>query len=143
MLSKIEELVRANYTGRDELYVAAKALEDDDHREVCRRLADHLAGHAAELQQILLANGGPALQPSDFYSIAEEIVESAKERKGTPGVLKVAEGYEKQVKDQYDSAINETPDDNREAKALLERQRGNVEFGEKVLRSIRSPKDSK
>ncbi len=45
-----------------------------------------------------------------------------------------AEG-ERDLKNEYDLAIEETP--NQEAKALLDRQREEVEFGEQVLRNLK------
>lgn len=53
-LAKIQGLVEVRFSGRDKLYSVASHLDDSQRSSVCRKLADHLAGHAAELQQILL-----------------------------------------------------------------------------------------
>lgn len=134
---RIEELVDASYSGRDELYAAADALDDERRSQVCRQLADHLAGHATELQQLLMMNGGEAIEPLDLYSIAESFFGTIKRREGEAGVLNVAEACERTVKERFEQAIEATQ--NEDTAALLERQRDNIEFGENVLKSMQEP----
>ena len=69
-LRKIQELIEANFAGRDELQAAAESLDDDARQRVCRRLANHLASHAAELQQIVTACGAEPAGPLDMEVIA-------------------------------------------------------------------------
>ena len=57
MIQRIEELVDASFSGRDELCAAAKTLDDARRSNICKQLADHLAHHAIELQQLLTVNG--------------------------------------------------------------------------------------
>ena len=52
-------------------------------------------------------------------------------------MLKAAAECEQTLKKEYDEAIEETP--NREVRAVLRRQREEVEFGEQVFRNIKSP----
>ena len=101
---------------------------------VCRKLADHLAGHAAELQQLLLANGGDHIEPLDMYSVAEAFFTAAKRREGEAGVLSVAEECERIVKERFDEVIEVTKRD--DTAAMLERQRDDIEFGERVLQTM-------
>lgn len=133
-LSKIQELIKGNFTGRDELYAAAESLDDDARRRVCRRLAEHLAGHAADLQQIVIASGVDPAGPLDMEAIANALFDVAKANRGDAGVLgAVAEG-ERNLKDEYDRAIDATNDPHGED--LLRRQRGEVDFAENVLRDM-------
>ena len=139
IIRRVQELVDASYAGRDELYAAADTLDDDKRSKVCRQLADHLAGHAAELQQLLLANEENTVEPLDMYSVAETFFTLAKNRHGEAGVLNVAEACERVVGERFDSAIDSLQDG--DTTALLQRQRDTIEFGENVLRSMQdSPK---
>jgi uncharacterized protein (TIGR02284 family) len=139
-LRKLQELVEANFAGRDELYAAADSLNDEDRKRVCRRLAEHLAGHAAELQQILAACGADPAGPLDIHATADKLFELAKASRGADGVLDVAESCEKNLKQEYDRAIQDTP--NQEAEAMLQGQRDDVEFGEQVMRCMKNSGDS-
>lgn len=134
-LRKLQTLVEANFTGRDELYAAAKSLNDEDRKNVCRKLAEHLAGHAAELQQILAACGADPAGPLDTHALAESLFDLTKATRGAHGVLHAAESCERILKQEYDQAIQATGD--REAEALLQKQRDDVEFGEQVLRGMK------
>ncbi len=61
-LVKIQKLIEGNFAGRDELYAAAESLDSGSREHICRRLADHLAANAIELQQLLVASG---VQPAE------------------------------------------------------------------------------
>ena len=133
-LEKIQKLIEANFAGRDELQAAAESLDDEARQRVCRQLADHLAGHAAELQQIVTACGAEPTGPLDLESIASALFDLAKMNSGERGVLKaVAEG-EDNLKADYDRAIDAVSD--QETEDMLRRQRDEVEFGEQVLRGM-------
>lgn len=137
VVRRIEELIDASYAGRDELYAAADALDDQQRRNVCLGLAEHLANHAVELQQLLVANGVGSLEPLDMYSVAEAYFSVVKARDGDAGVLSVAEKCEQTVKERFDAVIDGTNLD--DTRSMLERQRKDVEFGQDVLRSIQPP----
>jgi hypothetical protein len=140
-LAEIRKLVEANFGNRDELYVAADSLDDEDRERVCRRLAEHLAGHAAELQQVLAASGSDPAGPLDIDDIVTALFESIKAQRGVAGVLEAAEEAQRDLKRGYDRAIEETPA--QEAEGLLRGQRDAVDFGERVLRSMKHPEDER
>ena len=140
-LAKIRELVEANFGSRDELYAAADSLDDEDRERVCRRLAEHLAGHAAELQQVLAASRSDPAGPLDIDEIVVALFESIKAQRGAAGVLEAAEEAQRDLKRGYDRAIEETPA--QEAEGLLRSQRDEVEFGERVLRSMKRSEDER
>jgi uncharacterized protein (TIGR02284 family) len=133
-LERLRELIEANFTARDALYTAAESLEDDDQTRVCVRLADSLAGHAVELQQIVAAAGRQPPGPQDSWSGARQEFEQAKAACGCTGVLAIAERTERDLKQGYDRALQTTSD--REAEGVLDRHRSDVEFAEQVLRCI-------
>jgi len=137
-LSKIQEMVEVTFAGRDKLYSAASHLDDEDRREICRELADHLAGHAAELQQILTATGNDPKGPLDVHGIVDALLESIRSKSGDSGVLDAAEKYTHEVKEDFDQAIEKTPDP--DAREVLRHHRNGVEFGERVLRHMERPK---
>lgn len=136
-LSKIQEMVEVTFAGRDRLYSAANHLDNDERREICRELADHLAGHAAELQQILAATGNDPKGPLDVHAIVDALLESARAQSGDSGVLDAAEKYTQEVKEDFDQAIEGTPDP--DAREVLRHHRNGVEFGERVLRHMKRP----
>ncbi len=133
-LERLHELIEANFNARDSLYTAAESLEDDDQAHVCVRLADSLAGHAVELQQIVAAAGSQPPGPQDAWTGARQQFEQAKAACGCSGVLAIAERTERDLKQGYDRALKTTFD--REAEGVLGRHRNDVEFGEQVLRCI-------
>ena len=112
----------------------AGSLENEDHVRVCMRLADALAGHAAELQQMVAAAGSHPPGPQDLVLQTQSALEQAKATNGCTGVLAVAERTERDLKQGYDRALQVTCD--REAEGVLGRHRSDVEFGEQVLRCI-------
>ena len=136
-LSKIQEMVEVTFAGRDKLYSAASHLDDEDRREICRELADHLAGHAAELQQILTATGNDPKGPLDVHGIVDALLESIRSQSGDSGVLDAAEKYTHEVKADFDQAIEDTPDP--DAREVLRHHRNGVELGERVLRHMERP----
>lgn len=137
-LSKIQKLIEANFTGRDELYAAAESSDDEARKQICCQLAAHLADHAVHLQQIVASSGVDPAEPLDVNEIASALFDLAKANRGETGVLQVAAEGERNLKEEFDRAIETTPD--QEAKALLDKQRDNVEFGEQVLRNIHEKK---
>ena len=70
ILSEIQKLIEGNFTGRDELYAAAESMDDRSRERICRRLAEHLAANAIELQQLLKESGVEPAGPLDMQSIA-------------------------------------------------------------------------
>lgn len=140
MIARIEELVDVSFSGRDELYAAAKTLDDDRRSNVCKQLADHLAGHAIELQQLLMANGEQPRQPLDVFGVAEGFFQLAMNQDGEGEVLRIAENCERTVKERFDEVIEESP--KGDTAAILERQRDDIEFGEQVLHSMQQPPES-
>jgi uncharacterized protein (TIGR02284 family) len=133
-LDQIQKLIEANFSGRDELYAAARSLDHEARRKVCRRLAEHLAGHAAELQQIVTACGVQAASPLDVDEIAYALFELARVNRGETGVLEAAAEGEQNLRQDYDQALDEVS--NPAAENMLRRQRRGVEFGEQVLRGM-------
>lgn len=134
-IERLRTLVAATYSGRDDLYQAAANLEDAELAAICRNLADDLAGSSAHLTQILAMHGK---QPSDTGNVkavlTHEIMRLIREHERDKGILSAAKEVERGLGDQYDATIAATT--NAEAQALLENQKKEVEFGEKVLRHI-------
>jgi len=144
-LSKLRELIEANFAGRDELYAAAETVDDAAWKRVCRRLADHLAGHATELEQILLGEEEGRFDPDDMQFLdfvsQRAFLEEVKERHGSAEILAKVEQLERDLKDRYSQALNAANE--RHAEGVLQRQREDVEFGEDVLRSMRASAEEK
>jgi uncharacterized protein (TIGR02284 family) len=136
-LEKIQQLIVANFAGRDELYTAADSLEEGAQQRVCRRLAEHLAGYAVELQQILTAAGERPAGPLDLSVLAHALYESARRTRGQQGVLAAAAEREHDLKVDYDRAMDNLS--HPQAENLLRRQRDGVEFDEQVLHGLRGP----
>lgn len=141
LIERIEELVDASFSGRDELYAAAKTLDDERRSNVCKQLADHLAGHAIELQQLLMVNGKEPPQPLDMFAVAKGFFQLAMNRDGESEVLRIAENCERTVKERFDEVIEEAPEG--DTSAILERQRDDIEFGEQVLQSMQDAPKTK
>jgi hypothetical protein len=138
-LKSIRELIEANFAGRDELYAAVETLDDDARRNICTRLAEHLAGHAIELSQILLANGHSKYALSDIEFIdhltERTFLEMVKDMHGESRVLASIEQCERNLKEKYDQLLNSMPEE--EIAGILQDQRGEVEFGEQVLHTMK------
>ncbi|MBN2292089.1 MAG: PA2169 family four-helix-bundle protein [Pirellulales bacterium] len=134
--SRIEELIEANFGGRDKLYEAANSMNDENCKQICKQLAERLASHATELQQILYASGHEANDPLEIDYIVKIFFESIKKKCGETGVIQAAEDFQKDLKRGYDRAIEDTAES--QAKGTLREQRAEVDFGEKVLHKIKS-----
>lgn len=138
-LQRVRELIRANFVTRDELYASAEALDDVALAEICRRLADGLGGNAADLQQQLMMVGEQPAEPHEADKAARQLQEIVtqmlEDRHGPSAVLSEAASAEQRLKEEYDDAIDATPDNNVEG--LLRRQREDVVFGETVLQKVR------
>jgi hypothetical protein len=138
-LKAIRELIEANFAGRDELYAAVETLDDDARRNICVRLAEHLAGHAAELSQILLANGRSEYKLSEVefidYLAERTFLEMVKDVHGETRVLASIEQCERNLKEKYDRMLTSIPE--AEIAGILQHQRGEVEFGEQVLHTMK------
>lgn len=138
---RVRELIRENFSTRDELYSVAETLSDDDLAEICRRLADKLGGHVAHLQQLLMAAGNEPVQPQSRDEIVRHlqgiVVELLDEKRGQRAVLDEAKAAEQKLKKEYDDAIEAVPDP--EVEGLLRKQREEVAFGETVLSKVQAP----
>lgn len=63
-IARLRQLVVSAYSGRDDLYAAAKQLTDQDLSVICRKLADDLGGNTAVLEQIIVMQGAePGIKP--------------------------------------------------------------------------------
>ncbi|HEX5102610.1 MAG TPA: hypothetical protein VFV87_02285 [Pirellulaceae bacterium] len=133
-LEQIQQLIVANFAGRDELYAAADTLDDGARRDVCRRLAEFLAGHAVELQQILKANGQAPAGPVAVDPIATAFFDSAQCSRGQVGVLAAAAERERDLKEGYQHALEKVS--HPSAENVLRRHQKEVEFVEQVLRGM-------
>ena len=133
----LQELIHVNFAARDELYAAAASVDDEGYKIICQRLAGQLASHAVELQQVVLANEGNPGDCDDTFRTAEILFDGVKRDRGEAGVIAAAEECERNVRQEYNRAIESTSD--LEVAGLLRRQCDNVEFGEHVLRSVARP----
>ncbi|MBN2292213.1 MAG: hypothetical protein JXM70_07300 [Pirellulales bacterium] len=140
-LDIVQELVEANFGGRDELYAAADSMDKEDSQRICRRLADFLADNAIRLQQMLAASGNEAAGPLDIDAIIAALFKAVKARHGAAGVIEVAEEAQRDLKHGYDRAIEEASEP--QAEGVLREQRDRVEFSEQVLRSIKPSQTKK
>lgn len=131
----LTRLIRTNYRARDEMYAVAEALNDADQQRVCRRLAEYLAGHAAELQQVLLACAEDTVRveevPEERHA---ELFQMIRSREDAAGMLRVAERCERALKEEYDRAVDGVR--SRYTKAILLRQRMETRISEQVVRAM-------
>ncbi len=134
-LAILQKLIEGNFTGRDELQAAADSLDDRDLKGICRRLSRQLADHAIELQQLVTASGAVPAEPLNVDLLATALFDLTKANRGEAGVIRAAAEGEHNLKTEYDRAIEDTAE--ADAKALLDRQRREVEFGEQVLRHLK------
>ena len=138
----IVDLIRLNFSARESLYAAANALDNEQLAEICRRLADDLGGHAAELQQLVLAFGdSPEAADSLEMYLDTATLELLKQRRGEMAVLAQAEAREQEVKQRYDETIRSAR--HSEMRGVLLRQREKTQFGVNVLRSIRRVREGR
>jgi hypothetical protein len=146
-LTKIRELVEANFAGRDELYAAVETLDDGASKDICRRLAEHLAAHGTELAQILIANQDFQFDLADIEFIDDlserTFLEMVKEVHGEACVLASIEQCERNLKNKYERMLKSMPETkaDAEAGAVLQRQRDQVEFGENVVHTMHKATD--
>ncbi|MHB0958517.1 MAG: hypothetical protein ACYC0X_16790 [Pirellulaceae bacterium] len=137
-LAKIRELIEANFAGRDEMYAAAETFDDVARKNICKRLAEHLAAHAVELNQILLVNGHGRYDLADVEFIdhlsERTFLEMVKELHGEKRVVTAIEQCERNLKEKYDRMLESMPE--AEAEDVLGRQRDQVEFGEQVFHTM-------
>ncbi len=130
-LNELQELLRVLYRRRDELYAVAVLLQVDDHTRICCRLADQLGGHAADLEQIIIANGVRPVAPSSTKHSSDLHERMASEGRSA---LATAEQFEHDMSQHYDRTIECVAD--REVEGLLCKQRDEIEFGVCVLRNL-------
>ena len=137
-LDALQTLLTEVFKARDELYAAADALCDTDESYICRRFADHLGGHAADLQQISCASG---VQPSEPQSEDDhlELLASIQEQHASGSGLIAAVHVEHSLAEQYRRVMGLLED--AEIMSLLEKQREDIELADCVLRRLtaRSP----
>src|SRR5262245_15786244 len=132
---RIHQLILAVFAGRDDLYAAADTLDNERLAEICRRLGHELGGHAAELQQLVILQGREPPEPETVESrLQRAVLELVKQYQGNRAVVAEVEVSEKEVKRQYEEAIEATP--NREVKGVLRRHRDNAQFGEDILHEL-------
>lgn len=136
----IRALIQANFAGRDDLYAAAKAVDNETLAKICRRLAEDLANNAIELQQIALGAGMSEVNISRTGAqLQAELMELLQQREGDQAVLEEAEECEQIVRREYDDAIEQT--DSPAVADILRRQRETVEFGKSVVHGLRSSEE--
>ena len=135
-LGAIRGLVSTNYRGRNELTAAAEVIDDKTQEGVCRRLADVLGGHAADLQQVLIACGEPPVNITEIEPARElQLFDIAKRNGGDGQVIRAVENCEQAVKRDYRVAVENIA--NAEARRMMQRQISDVELSVHVLQSMR------
>jgi uncharacterized protein (TIGR02284 family) len=135
-------LAATTYSGRDDLYAAASQVSNEDLAIICRRLAEDLAGNTASLEQIIAIHGAePGFKEAVASALGEEIMRLLREGHGDHGVISVVQAEQRSLRGEYEATIAATHD--AEAQALLERQRRDVDFAERVLRKITPPDPDK
>jgi uncharacterized protein (TIGR02284 family) len=135
-LDEIQDLIRTNLVSRDSLYAAAKNLDSETLQRICRRLADELGGHVAELQQFLLIRHKQPIGPEDelVSKLRVIVLDALQHSPAEVNALEAGEKCAQQLKQQYEDAIDNTG--NLQAKGILHQQRKTVESGEDVLRAL-------
>lgn len=132
-IEQLRRLVVAMYGGRNELYAAAGHVSNDDLREICRKLADDLAGDAAYLEQIIVSHGRePGFNEAVTSALSDQIMQLFRDRRGDEGVVSQAKQAQTEVRERVDETIDATAD--TEVKSLLDQQKQHIEFAERVLR---------
>jgi uncharacterized protein (TIGR02284 family) len=138
-IAQLRQLVATNYAGRDDLYAAAEQLDDEDLSAICHKLADDLAGHTAFLEQIIVMHGAePGFEENIASTLSEEIMQLLRKGRGDQGIVSAVQEKQGQLREKYDETIAAT--DNPEAQSILEQQKKDVDFAERVLRQV-SPAD--
>ncbi len=136
LTNHVRRLIAAGFAGRDELYAAAEALQDDGHRIVCDRLAAVLAGDATQLQQTLVRLGEEISDPTpdSLESWDEAVFEEAKRRQDETGVLNAAAAGMHRLRGCYEQAL-ESPA-NVSLYRLLRMHCNDVVLSEQILRQM-------
>ncbi len=124
-LSKIQQLIEANQACREKLYAAARTLNDEERQCDCVELARYLREHEDVLKRILRVAKADYPDPPDVSEILDALFESIRGKSGSPGVVDVTKDIQKDLKQQYDQAIEECDDERTQE--VLRRQRENVE----------------
>jgi uncharacterized protein (TIGR02284 family) len=135
-LDTVQDLIRTNLVSRDGLYAAATKLDGAALQRICRRLADELGGHVADLQQLLLARGQKPVGPEDnlVRKLRAVVLEVLQQQPSSQHVVAEVEECTRVLKKEYDTAIKQT--DDVQIKNVLHRQRQDAEFGGDVLGAI-------
>lgn len=137
-IAMLRRLVAATYSRRDDLYTAAEQLTDEDLSAICRKLADDLADHTAYLKQIIAMHGqDPGIEETISCTLSGEIMRLLRQDRGDQGIVAAIQGEEAELREQYDATIAAV--DNPEAQAVLETQKRDVDFAERVLRRAMRP----
>jgi uncharacterized protein (TIGR02284 family) len=134
-IARLRRLVEATYGGRDDLYAAAKQLNDDDLSAICRKLADELAGNTTFLQQIILIHGAEiGSEKAAVSALGDEIMKFLRKGRGDQGIIAAVQQEQSELREKYDAAIADTAE--AEMKAILQQQQKSVDFAERVLRQV-------
>jgi uncharacterized protein (TIGR02284 family) len=135
---RLRMLAVATYGGRDDLYAAAAQLSNEDLSVICRKLADDLAGNTAYLEQIIATQGEqPGFNEAIASALGEEIMKLLREGNGDHGIIAVVQQEQRGLREEYEATIAATRD--AEARSVLEEQKRDVDFAERVLRHIAPP----
>jgi rubrerythrin len=139
-LDRLRQLAVAAYGGRDDLYLAAAKINDRELAEICSKLADDLASHAAFLNQIIIMHDEePGFESVAKSLLGEEIMKLLKKGRGDEGIVSAVERDQIELRKRYEATIAATPD--AEVQSILEMQKRDIEFGEHVLHKI-SPQEA-
>jgi hypothetical protein len=133
-LDTIQCLIEANRECRDELYAAAELLDDEPGKNVCRRLAEYLAGHVVDLQQLVIACDTAPAEPQDVELLPNLLFHLAKDVQGESGVLDVAAEGARELVEDYDDALEEVSDS--PTWSILLKQRARVDLSEHILHTM-------
>jgi uncharacterized protein (TIGR02284 family) len=137
-IARLRHLAAATYAGRDDLYAAAGQVGDEDLSTICRKLADDLADHTAYLEQIIAMHGEePGFKEAVTSALSEEIMRFLRKGRGDQGIISAVRETQSELREQYDATIAATPDP--EAQSILEEQKRDVGFAERVLRKVAPP----
>jgi len=134
-IARLRRLVEATYGRRDDLYAAARQLNDDDLSTICHKLADDLAGNTTFLQQIILMHEAEiGSENAAVSALCDEIMKFLRKGRGDQGVIAAVQQEQSELREKYDAAIADTPE--AEMQAILQQQQRSVDFAERVLRQV-------
>lgn len=134
-VDSIQELLIELFRARDALGAAADVLTHADDRYICRKLSFQLGGNVAELQQVVLASGVQPAGPRSEDDVRGSL-SSIQHRVGPDGVLDAAEQTEQILTEKYEQTMRHL--DDPEVTSLLNRQREDIEFADRVLRRLKA-----